>query len=493
VNHSDTLAKSSSAAAPVVAVIGGGISGLATAHHLHHLARHAGLPLNLRLIESSDRLGGLLRTVHMDDCLLEAGPDSILTEKKAALALCQRLGLADEVIYPSQGSGICILNNGRITPLPLGFKMVAPTRIWPVLRSPLFTFKGKARMAGDLFRPVPGFLGDESLGAFVRRRLGREVLERAVQPILAGIFLGDADRLSINMVMPQLAGLEGKFGSVIRGLRAQLKKIQRPLADAKQTQTFFSLRGGVGRLTERLAEDLPKECLHFGLSLTRVRRDEQAMKWILESRQAAPFQADAVIFACPFFATARMLSESMPALADDLASTRYASCATVNLIYDKAHIRHQFDHNGFFVPLPEGLSFLACNFVQVKYPTRVPAGKAVLRVFVGGSVQADLLAHDDSMLTHRVHSELAALLGIEAPPQACYVHRYDRAMPQFEVGYQEKLRRIQGHLAASPGLFLAGGGMGAVGIPDCIALGEDTARTAMDFLAASARLLTKTG
>ena len=468
-----------------VVVVGGGISGLSAAFKILEQSQRDGVPLNLKVLESEPRLGGVIHTRTFENCLIEAGPDSIVLQKKAALDLCHRLNLDQDVVYPHRSGRICILKDRTISPLPEGFKLVAPTRFWPTVRSPLFSLRGKARMVRDLFQGRGSGLADESLGSFVRRRLGDEVLDRVVQPMLASIFLADADRMSLNVVMPRLAALEGQFGSVIKGLRAQLKKVESPASSKATEQSFFTLRGGVAQLVKQLAKKFPPNTIHTGTGLQGLTYRQTDGSWLLEPRGMAPFQADAVVLACPFHVSSRLLSRQFPDLATQMASTQYVSCATLNLVYRRSDIRHNFSGNGFFVPKSENLSFLACNFVHIKYPERAPANKAVLRVFVGGALQASLLDWDDAELEAAVHRDLGRIFRINRKPMATFVKRYHRAMPQFEVGYGEKLTAIRNGLDRAPGLFLTGGGMGVVGIPDCIRLGQEVAEHAFDYLVGS--------
>jgi len=473
-------------------VAGAGISGLTAAFQLHERARAQNTRLDLRLLEAGQRPGGVIRSFKSNGNLLEAGPDSILLQKPAAMALCLRLGLGDEIVYPSKSGSICILKNGQISPIPEGFKMVAPTRLWPMVRSPLFSLRGKAAMAGDLFKGGPRTSGDESLGSFVRRRLGNEVLDLVVQPMLASIFLADADRMSLRLVMPRLAALEEKFGSVIRGLRAQLKLIPPEKKHAAE-QSFFSLREGVSQLVDGLAAALPLGTLSTQTGIQAIERLSQD-RWKLHLPHGQTTETDALLLALPFHVSSRLLAHISPELSRELASTHYASCATINFVYDRKDIDHRFRGNGFFVPRHEKLSFMACNFVQEKFPDRIQSDRVVLRVFVGGTLQGHLLEQSDDQLVARCSSELAHLFAIQRAPREALVTRYTEAMPQFEVGYGDKLARIRALLSELPGLYLTGSGMGVIGIPDCIQCGQESADVAFDYLGhENGTLLVKTG
>ena len=474
-----------------VVIIGGGITGLSAAYRLQELARQDHQPIEVRLLEASERLGGHLRTVDFHGCLLEKGPDSILAQKPAARDLCRRLGINDEIVYPNnQGAGIRILKGHRTLPLPEGFKMAAPTQWLSTLLSPLFSPRAKWQMLREPFQPRRSDKDDESLGSFIRRRLGGEVLERVIQPILASIFLADADALSLNMVMPQLALVEEKYGSVIKGFREQAR-LQR--GNSSAGPSFFSLKDGVSRLVSCLEQALPAGTVQKQTRLRKLDFDRHSGRWNLTLKRRGVMQADAVILACPFHAAVPVLKPHLPGLEKELRRTEYASCVTLNLVYQRSRVRRPMPGNGFFVPVPERRSFMACNMVHVKFPDRVPDHLAVMRVFVGGATRPDLVASTDERLVQMVHDDLSELMGIDTPPWDVLVHRYNRAMPQFDVGYQQKLNRIESQLQAQRGLYLAGGGMGSVGIPDCISCGEKIAERAIAELAGADTCLEETG
>ena len=451
-------------------IIGGGIAGLSGAWYA---ARQGGA--RVWLIEAADRLGGLIRTERVGDGLIEHGPDSVVVEKPAGLELTRLLGLGKEVIHPPFGAPIQILHRDRITPLPAGFKMVVPTKLGPLLRSPLFSPAAKLRMLFERWVPERGT--DETVGAFVRRRCGAEVLQRVVQPMLASIFLTDAEDLSLELVMPRLAAMAARDGSLTRGFRRAAE-----LARAKgvcPARGFFSLRGGLEDLITRLRDQLPAESILTGTRVQSLTRSGRGWRLALTGYPA--MTADAVILACPAYAAASMLARSAPDVAAELAGMSYASCATLNLVYPRDRVDHPLDHHGCFGPAAEGRSFMACTFLSTKYADRFPDDRVVLRVFVGGTGNPGAVDTDEGVLVDRIHRELAPILGITSLPERTYLHRHRQAMPCKDTNLKPRLERVAADLPH--GLFTAGGCQGTVGLPDSIQSGERAAETAGRFLA----------
>jgi len=469
-----------------VAVVGAGISGLAAAHHLGELAAERGVPLKLRLIEAGSRLGGRIRTQRVDGLLLESGPDQFVTHKPAGLALCERVGLGDEVVhFDTQKTPIHVIRDGRPIALPDGFRLVAPTRILPLLRSPLFTWRAKARMARESFIPPrKGAREDESLGAFVTRRFGRELTERIVEPVVGGIFTADVDDLSMEMAMPRFLDLERKYGSITKAIRAAAK-----MHGGGPKAAFCSLRGGLGRLVERLASRLPENSLQCGSPVTRIEKDSASGGWRLHAG-GSDLDAAAVILASPAHVSANLLRPLDQELANALEVLPHAPCATVNLVYPRSAVQQPLNGFGFFVPAVEGLSILACSYVNVKFPDRAPADSLLVRVFVGGARQSHLMENDDELLARLAHRTLVGLLRIEGEPSFQRVARYPMAMPQYPVGYPRTVQEIERGRERHPGLYLCGAVTGAFGLPDCVATGERVAQQAFDtWLASSSNSL----
>jgi oxygen-dependent protoporphyrinogen oxidase len=457
-----------------VVVVGGGIAGLAAAHRLIELARAEGRALDLVLLEAADRLGGSIRTERVDGFLLEAGADSFISEKPWALALAERIGLGARLRRTDDRfRRTYVVRAGRLRPLPDGFLLLAPTRAWPVLASGVFSWRGKLRLGLDLILPRRPAAGDESLGSFVRRRLGREVLERVAQPLVGGIYTADPDRLSLAATMPRFLALEREHRSLILGLRRTARGGETAGASGARWSLFVTLAGGMGELVAALAARLPAGTVRLSTPVAGVTPAPDG--WRVDLRDGPPIHADGVVLAGPASAMSTLVGGADPPLAGLLGGIESASSATVALVYPRAAIRHPLDGFGFVVPQVERRAILACTFSSVKYPGRAPAGFALLRVFVGGAMQADLLARDDRALLELAHEDVAALLGITGEPVLSRVCRHAGAMPQYEVGHLDRVAAIEARLDTLPGLALAGSAYRGVGIADCTRSGEAAA------------------
>jgi len=469
--------------APRVAIVGGGVSGLSAAHHILELAAERGLAPSIVVLESSDRVGGLIRTERAEGYLLEGGPDAILATKPGGIALCERLGLGDDLLrLETPPAGTQILHRGRLVSLPRGFLMMAPTRVWPTLRSPLFSVRGKLRMALERFVPPRrGADGDESLGDFVTRRFGREVLERVAEPVIASLFTADAGKLSVDAVMPRFVEAERRHGSVTRALGRARRKQPAGQAHSGLGQ-FAYLRNGLGSIVDMLVSRLPGNAIRTGAAVESVAREGSSGRFRIAPRDAPAVEADAVVFACPAFATASWMAALDPGLEAELQALRYASCATVSLAYRKSDLGGPPESFGFFVPRVERRSVLACSFVSVKFENRAPDDHLLVRVFLGGALNPEILDNDDVELARIADEELQAILGIRRGPVFSRVYRFTSAMPQYEVGWPARLERIRGRLDDGSGMFLAGGAVGAFGLPDCISSGERAAVGVMNYL-----------
>lgn len=464
-----------------VAVLGGGISGLAAAHRLFELSRDQRRPLDLRLFEASERLGGVIQTESRDGFVFEHGPDTFLSEKPPGLQLCERLGITGRLINTQeQFRRTYVAFGGALHPLPDGFSLMAPTRLTPLATSGLFTLAGKLRMALDLVLPRRQ-IEDESLASFVTRRLGRQALDRVAQPLVGGIYTADPATLSLAATMPRFLNLERDHGSIIRGLRAEsrVSPATRQASGARWS-LFLSFETGMETLVRALRERLPRNSVRCGQAIRAIRRDEHG--WRLDDGESF----DAVVVALPAPVAGRTLRGVDAALAADLESIRYASSTVVNLAYPREQIPHPLDGFGFVVPHVEGRRIIACSFSSMKYARRAPAGYALLRTFVGGALSAELSNLSDSETVGAVRDELRDILGVTAAPMMTVVSRYPDSMPQYEVGHLRRLERIEMRAAAQPRLALAGNAYRGVGIPDCIASGERAAETVFSQLPARA-------
>ena len=459
-----------------VIVIGGGVSGLAAAHRLTELGRAGSLDLRVTLLEASDRLGGVIATEHADDLLIELGPDSYITDKPAALRLCERLGLADRLIAPQQGAlKLYTVHRGALTPLPEGFLLMAPTRVGSVLRSPVFSWGGKLRMALEPLVPRRVDDGDESLASFVRRRLGREVLKRVAQPLIGGIYASDPEALSLAATMPRFPEMERTHGSVIIGTRrAQKRRAQATDETGARWSLFVSIDGGMEVLVRRIEEALGAGVVRLGETVRALGWNPDIRRWRVDTSRSE-LEADAVICTLPADAAATALTRLDLELAGELQAIPFSSTATVNLAYRRGDVAHPLDGYGFVVPHVERRKIMACTFTSVKYAGRAPEDIALLRCFAGGALQADLLDQSDETLEAQVREDLEGLLGIAAAPMLSRTTRYADSMPQYNVGHLDRVERIETRLGQFPTLALAGKSYRGVGIADCINTGEEAA------------------
>lgn len=465
---------------PHFVIVGGGAAGLAAAHRLVELSREREIPLRFSLLEASGRLGGVINTERRDDFLLELGPDSFISEKPWALALCRRIGLESELIGTrDEHRATFIVRDGKLEPLPDGFMLLAPTKFGPLVRSRIFSWPGKLRMALDLVLPRGGARPDESLSSFVRRRLGSEALERVAQPLVGGIYTADPDRLSLAATMPRFLQMEREHRSVIW---AMLKAARNRPQEAKNASgarwsLFVTLRNGLQQFVDTLVPRLSLGEICTNAPVTSVA--QLASGWRVECMDGRSLQADGVVLASPAFQTARIVRALDGQLADWLAGIAYSSAATVNVAYRRDQVPHPLNGFGFVVPYIERRAIIAGSFSSVKYAGRAPENHVLLRAFIGGSLQQELFSLDDQAMEQAVRRELEQLLGIRATPLFVHIARYLHSMPQYVVGHLQLVDQIEQNIARHPGLALAGNAYRGVGIADCVRSGEAAAETVL--------------
>lgn len=465
---------------PHFVIVGGGIAGLAAAHRLVELSRERERPLRFTLLEASDRLGGVINTEKRDDFLLELGPDSFISEKPWALALCRRVGLEPELIGTrDEHRATFVVSKGKLEPLPDGFMLLAPTKFGPLLRSRIFSWPGKLRMALDLVLPRNAQSEDESLGSFVRRRLGREALERVAQPLIGGIYTADPDRLSLAATMPRFLQMERDHRSVIAAMwrAARARPQEANNASGARWSLFVTLQHGMRQFVDTLASRLSLGEVRANTAVASVQQTDG--RWTVVREDGITLPADGVILATPASQTSRIVRELDTQMADRLASIAYSSAATVNVAYRRDQVPHPLNGFGFVVPYIEQRAIIAGSFSSVKYAGRAPAEHVLLRAFVGGSLQESLFNLDDQAMEHAVRRELELLLGIRAAPLFVRISRYPRSMPQYVVGHLRLVEQIEQQAARYPGLALAGNAYRGVGIADCVRSGETAAETVL--------------
>jgi protoporphyrinogen/coproporphyrinogen III oxidase len=468
-----------------VIVIGAGITGLAAAHHLGELAASREMPLEVTIVERGDRAGGPLKTIRRDGFIMEAGADSILVEKPWAAELARRIGLGDELI-PTRAEfrRTLVVRAGRLVEIPDGFSLLAPARLGPVLRSPLFSPLGKLRMMLEPLIPARRDGRDESLASFVSRRLGREVLDRVAQPLAGGIYTADPARLSVQATMPRFVEMERKYGSLVRGLRAaeRTRAAQSAGTSGARWNLFVAPRGGMGVLADTLAARLARS-IRYGAEAATLTRSGSS--WKVTLADGAPLEADAVICAAPASAAAHLIAPHDQALAERLRAISYASAAVVNLAYRESDFPAPPRTFGFVVPVAERRRIIAASFSSLKYEGRAPAGWIVARMFLGGVLQNDMMRLTDDQMIAAARDEMRQLLGVAATPSIAEVQRWPDAMPQYEVGHLDRVGQIERAAAMIPAFILAGAAYRGVGVPDCVRSGEDAARATIERFTAN--------
>jgi oxygen-dependent protoporphyrinogen oxidase len=480
---------------PRVVVAGGGISGLAVAHRLLEESQRTNFPVELVVLEASDRLGGVIQTVERDGFLLESGPDSFISEKPWALTLCQNLGLEPRLIGTEEANRRSFIAlRGRLHPVPDGFYLLAPTRIWPLVTTPIFSWTGKARMLAELFLPKKHKEyedQDESLASFVRRRLGQEALERMAAPMVGGIYTADPEELSLRASMPRFLEMERQHRSIILAMWQQRRKLRQPRSHqpaGPRYSLFVSLNKGMREIVDALRTRLPAESVRLHSRLTAVRFDRGSGQWFLRTNSGAEFQADAICLALAAYQSADLLESLDATVAEKLRSIRYASTATVNLAYRLSDIPRVLEGFGFVVPAIEKREILACTFSHMKFAARAPQGFALLRAFVGGALQPRAFEYGDTDMVRIVRQNLRDLLGIQRAPLFTQVKRHPLAMARYRVGHLTLIDQIDASLQPFPTLQLAGNAYAGVGIPDCIHRGEQCADRLLNHLRAQSAL-----
>lgn len=466
-----------------IAIIGGGITGLSAAYRLIELSATNSLELKVNLFEASPKLGGVISTRQKDGFVFEEGPDSFITSKPWGINLCKRIGLYKEIIYTNnERRKTYVVHKGKLTPIPDGFFMLAPTSFIPFLLSPLFSWKGKLRILSDLFIPAPKEHKDESLTTFVKRRLGKEALDKIAQPLISGIYTADPDKLSLRASMPNLIEMEKEYGSVIKGMLRQKdfsEKSQKKGSGARYSQ-FVSLKGGMKTLVDTIVSTLPPESIKLNHTVENLSLSDDSWKFITNGEKS--FEADFIIIATPTYVTGHLIRDIDTELADLLLKIKYASSAVVNLCYESKNISHPLDGLGFVVPKVEGRKIIACSFSSIKFEGRAPEEFRLFRVFIGGEINPEVYELDDSNLVKLAHEELKDLLCISSNPVFSNLKRHPNSMPQYNVGHLELIEKINTRIKNYPTLKLAGNGFGGVGIPDCINSGETAAENIIETI-----------
>ncbi len=438
-------------------VVGGGIAGLSAAYDL----KRAGIECTV--FEKNPRLGGVIETCKWDGCTIDAGPDSFISAKPEAMALCKELGLESEVIGSNDHQRTTyIQKHGKLVALPDGVMMIVPSKIMPMVKSPLLSWATKIRMGFELMRrPPKSPAPDRSVAEFVVDHFGQETLDYLAEPLLSGVYGGDPASLSVSSILPRFVDMENKYGSLGRAVMSA----KRPPGGGS---LFRSLKSGMSTMVEKVAcgLDVRNETVET-IERNGAFRVRAGGDWI---------EASDVVLACPAWSAAQMLLEEEPALAKRLNEIPYSSSLTLTLIYDAAKFDGQRAGFGFLVPKRERQRVAAATFVGTKFPFRAPDNRIILRLFFGGASDEAILSESDETILSIARDELRRILKLTAEPMFHMISRWPRSMAQYTVGHAKRMQEIKDRTAAIPGLYLAGNGYDGIGIPDCIRTGRSAAR-----------------
>jgi oxygen-dependent protoporphyrinogen oxidase len=471
-----------------IAIIGGGITGLSTAFFLQEKLKEKSLSPEIILIESDNRLGGKIVSERVGDFMIEGGPDSFLSQKPWGLTLCRKLGLMDKIVQTHPiDKAIYILSHGKLQPFPEGMNLMVPGKIAPFLWTPLVSPAGKARMGLDLLIPKKQTAEEESIGAFVRRRLGEEAVTTFAEPILATIYAGDVEKLSLQATFPQFSGMEEKFGSLIWGgwMRRWdthlAKKTNKQTEGQKQAQLslFVSLKDGLSSLIQSLQAQIKDVTIKTGQPVISVSPKQNQYEIVLPDEK---LQVDAVVMTASATTAAGFIKPWDDALSAHLAAIPYVSTATVSLGFRREDVAHPLNGFGYVVPRSERKTILATTWSSSKFEGRANQEEVLIRSFVGGAHQEEMVDRSDTELADTVFKECQPILGISGGPIVSRVYKWKKANPQYNMGHLLRVGEIEKASAKHGGFFLAGAAYKGVGIPDCIQQGSETAEKIIGFL-----------
>lgn len=452
-----------------IAVIGGGISGLSAAHRLAELDPTC----RITILEAGSRLGGVISTLHEDGYQVEQSADNFITTVPWAVSLSKRIGLGDALIHTNPTHRhTFVVRKGRLCKLPDGFLMMAPTRMWPLAVTSILSPWGKLRAGLEYFIPAGTDDADESMASFVRRRLGREVFDRLVEPLVSAVYAADMERLSLDATLPQFREMEREYGSLIRAMRRRMAASRATARDSGARYSMFvTPREGLSSMVAAVAARLPADTARLGTRVEQIARGDDG-RWLvtMAGGNAEPF--DGLIVAAPSDEAARLLRGVDAGLASHLERIEHSGTAIISVGYQRGQVGHPLDGMGVCIPAIENSPILACSFSSQKYAHRAPDGHVLLRIFAGGARHAELAVMDDDRLRQILLDELQKLLRIQGPPAYCNIAHWPRTMPQYHVGHKQLVGQIEARVATLPGLALAGNAFHGVGIPHCIHSGE---------------------
>jgi oxygen-dependent protoporphyrinogen oxidase len=455
-----------------VVIVGGGIAGLATAYELSQRGA-----FSFVVLERAARAGGVILSEQIDGYTIDGGPDSLLIQKPEAIALCQELGLGDRLISTKPPRVAYVQRAGRLHALPAASVLGIPTRIGPLVRTSLFSWAGKMRMGAELFVAPRRDEGDESIGAFITRRFGREAATYLAEPLLAGIHAGDVDRLSVRALFPRLVDAERTHGSLLRAFRLPISNQKSAISNVEGA--FKSLPGGLSEMVRAVVQALGEPNVRTSTAVDAI---TGRGPFVVRTAAGEAIDARAVVLATPAYVTSALMRDRDEAIARLSGEIPYASAATVALAFRRSAVAHPLTGSGFVVPRVEQTGILAASWLSSKWPYRAPDDRVLLRAFVGGARDPKALERTDAELVALSLAALRPLLGIEGDPLLARVYRWERGNAQHEVGHLARMAAIDEALARHPGLFLTGSGFRGTGIPDCVADGRKTAAQVASWL-----------
>lgn len=459
---------------PVVAVIGGGITGLAAAHRIHELAPQA----EVHLFEASGQIGGVLRTESIEGYLVEHSADMFTTAEDDAIELCRRMNYDQNLVFPNEDNRRALLvHNGKLTPMPTGLSLMLPTDIEALLTSPLLTAAGKERLLEEEKIPPRTSDEDESVAEFARRRFGNDVYTSIIQPMVGGIYTGDPEKLSMQSTMAKFLKLEQKFGSLTAAGRESASPDRQ--ASGARYSLFRTPKLGMQDWVTQLANRLPARTISLDSPVEAIARDGE--QWRLQCGKS--WRAfDGVVVAVESPTASRLLQPIAPSASSAFAEMTASSTAIVVVGHDRSQFDHPLDAFGFIVPAAENRKILAASFASNKYPGRAPDEKILVRIFIGGELQAALLQHTDKELIAIARSEMQSLTGMQGESDFAKVVRWPNSMPQYNLGHQQRVAAIETEIGELAGLEVAGKTLTGVGLPACIRSAESAAARVVERL-----------
>ncbi|OWR27284.1 protoporphyrinogen oxidase [Saccharibacillus sp. O23] len=449
-----------------VVIIGGGLTGLSAAHYARNFLREAGYDPIVTVVEKSSVWGGKIETLHKDGFVIEKGPDSFLARKTAMVDLAKELEIDHDLVTTNpEAKKTYLLHKGKLHAMPSGLVLGVPTQLKPFLASKLVSPAGKVRALMDYVLPARKSAEDESLGDFIERRLGHEVLENVTEPLLAGIYAGDTRNLSLNSTFPQFGAVEREYGSLIRGMMTGRKPTETHTGTKKSM--FLTFRQGLQSLVHALINDLTGSVeLRSETGASAIRKQPEG-GYAVELDDGSVLAADSVIVTVQTFAASKLLSPHVDT--KPLDEIGYVSVANVVLAFDKKDIRTTFDGSGFLVPRKEGRTITACTWTSTKWLHTSTEDKVLMRCYVGRAGEQEALKRDDAGLVELVRKDILDLMGIDAKPLFTEVTRLNDSMPQYPVGHLAQIAQLRQEMAQKlPGVYIAGAGYDGVGLPDCI-------------------------